>query len=33
VAALDAFCGRKLEDVILPQSDGVIAAVKKLVEY
>ena len=35
VAAKDTFCGYhpKLEDAILPQSDTVIAAVKKLVEY
>jgi 2-oxoisovalerate dehydrogenase E1 component len=35
IAATDTFCGYhpKLEDAILPQSDAVIAAVKKLLDY
>jgi 2-oxoisovalerate dehydrogenase E1 component len=35
IAATDTFCAYqpKLEDVILPQSDAVVATVKKLVEY
>jgi 2-oxoisovalerate dehydrogenase E1 component len=35
IAAMDTFCGYHphLEDAILPQSDTVIAAVKKLVDY
>jgi hypothetical protein len=35
VAALDTFCAchPKLEDVVLPRSDTVIAAVKKSLEY
>ena len=35
IAAMDTFCGYhpQLEDAILPQSDGVIATVKKLLEY
>jgi 2-oxoisovalerate dehydrogenase E1 component len=35
VAALDTFCAYqpKLEDVILPQVDNLIAAVKRLIEY
>jgi len=35
IAAMDTFCGYHphLEDAILPQSDTVIAAVKKLMDY
>jgi 2-oxoisovalerate dehydrogenase E1 component len=35
IAATDTFCAYqpKLEDVILPQSDAVVAAVKRLIEY
>jgi len=35
IAATDTFCAYqpKLEDVILPQSDAVVAMVKKLIEY
>jgi 2-oxoisovalerate dehydrogenase E1 component len=35
IAATDTFCGYhpKLEDAILPQSDTVITAVKKLLDY
>jgi len=35
IAAMDTFCGYHphLEDEILPQSDTVIAAVKKLMDY
>jgi len=35
IAAMDTFCAYqpKLEDVILPQSDNVVAAVKKLLDY
>ena len=35
IAALDTFCAYqpRLEDAILPQSDAVITAVKKLLDY